>query len=397
MKRLVPLLLVIVMCLTLFACDKSTNSETQPTSSPSAGGSGAVSAPSGTPQGYLEDDVDHYARDKYEIVFLANDFQFLQQSWYAGLQAFEKRFNIHMTSVSADGDWDSFINNIELVGTRGYDGVIVLGIPEINVRVAELMNETGVPWLAFVNIMLDDNGRTIGPNVILDQYAVGWKTMRWLLDNYPTYWGNDIDGSKVGEIDITLSASIDLFSRQQGPKDLFLEHFPDGSFFPVDCVSTGLVGMAAISPEAAYDLVTATVSANPQIEYWFVTGATEFFGPGAARALEDLGRTPDNAMVCVVGHGANVVDWQSMSDDTVALNMACLMISDILYAAPAVAGIVALIDGRTTNDTLWVEKTPPNYQFGNDFGVWEVENRVVTRFNYQDYFDEVDALIFGED
>ena len=394
MKKKIALLIVIVLCLGMAAaCNSDSGSTSSPTTSesPSGSTSGAGVIP-GVPQGYLEDDVDHYARDTYSIGFLSDTFSFLQQSWYEGMVAFEQRLNIKMTSVDGQGSEDTYLANLELIETRGFDGVITICPPQVRVRASELLNESGVPWIAFVNTILDDNDRTVSPNVILDQYETGRRPMMWLIENYKTYWG-DVDPSKVALIVISTSTSVDLWDRVHGPIEIFNEYFPEGTQITIDCAATGLTGMAAISEETTFDLVTATVSANPDIEYWMVTGSTEFFGVGSSRALEAMGYTPDNALVCVVGHGVNVVDWQSMTDDTVSVNMACLMISDLLYAAPAVSGIIALIDGRTTYDTMWLEKTPANYKHGNDFGVWEVENRVVTRWNYQDYFDEVNAML----
>jgi len=299
-----------------------------------------------------------------------------------------------MTSVSGEGSQDTYLTNLELLATRGYDGALVDCPNQIQVRATELLEESGIAYIAFVQTILDDNNRTVCPNVILDQYIVGWNTMDWLIKNYKSYMG-EIDTSKLGAIDITVSTSVDLSARSDGPRDLFEETFPDGTYFQLDAVGAGGAGTNVITPDVAYTLVTATVSANPQIEYWFVTGCVEFYGVGSARALEDLGRTTENALVCVVGHGVNVVDWESMTPDTPTVNVACLMIPDLLYAAPAVAGIVALIDGRATPENLWLDETPKNYKYGNDYGVWEVENKVVTRQDYAEYIASIEALVLS--
>ena len=406
MKRLISILLAIVICLALFACADKSSTETTPTNSGDAqtadspqtnSGNAQTSdsstspvAQTGTLTGYIDDAVDHFARPTYQIAFVSTVFQFLQQAWYAAMQEFEPVLNIKVTSVSAENDSDAYLSNLELLKSRGFDGAIVDCTPAYQVRATEILEDSGIPYLAFVNTILDDNGKTVCPNVILDQYKAGVKIMEWLLANFENeeYFGK-IDITKLGAIEIGYSTNVDLNARSEGAADTFKAMYPDNPHFFTDATTAG-----GLTPDAAYAIVSATVSAHPEIEYWFVSGCTEFFGPGAARAFDDLGKE-SVAMVCTFGHGPNVVDWESMTPDTVSANVACLMVPDLLYSVPAVAGIVALIDGRATKETLWLEKTPENYKYGNDYGVWEVENRVVTRWNYQDYIDETQKLMFG--
>ncbi|MDR0838661.1 MAG: substrate-binding domain-containing protein [Oscillospiraceae bacterium] len=334
--------------------------------------------------GYIDDPVDHSARKTYKIAYLSPAFMFLQQSWFAAMQEFQDRLNFTVTSFTGEAGNDAYLQNIEIIADQGFDGIIMDCELAVAVRASEVAEETGLPYIAFVQSMLDDNMKTVCPQVVLDQYETGAKTIRWLIANYKSYWG-DIDTSKLGLIDLGVSVSPDLWARAIGPRDIFQETFPDGHYFFDDAISAG-----GITPDAAYTLTTATISANPNVEYWFITGSTEFMGPGAARAIDDLGKI-DNALICVVGAGANVVDWDSMTPDTKTSLVACLAISDLLYAAPAVSGMVALIDGRATKDTLWRDKTPANYEFGNDYGVWMVENDIITRDTYKTYFDEINA------
>ena len=296
-----------------------------------------------------------------------------------------------MTCVDGEGSQDTYLTNLELIGTRGFDGAIVDCPPAIQVRGYELLEESGVPYVGFFQTFLDDNNRTVCPNVQLDQYDSGARPMEWLVENYKEFMG-DVDISKMGVINLGYSAAPDLYARAAGPEDLYNKYLSEGTYFWVDAASAGA---DFFSEEVGYNLTSATVSANPQIEYWLVTAPLEVYGPGAARALEDLGKTTANALVCVMGQGANIADWDSMSEDTMSVNVACLIIHDFNMTYPAVAGVVALIDGRTTKDTLWLEKTPPNYKYGNDYGVWEVPCDIVTRWTYKEYLAEVDALIAG--
>ena len=425
MKKALALFLTIVICFGLFACGNKTDttnggttpagsgqsSQTDVATSPaggdqstpsgseqptpsggeSSGGGGGAATQTGGLQGYLDDEVDHYARDTYKIAFLTTEFNTLQQHWFEGLQAFEQRLNVNVTSLSADSNKETFLSNIELIATQGYDGALIACMFEIQERATELLYELGIPWICFINMLLDQNDQTVAPCVVLDQYESGQKTMQWLIDNYKEYMG-DIDTSKIGGITTGFTVMADHAMRAAGQRDIFEQTFPGCPFFELDTASAGFTGADVVSAQAAFELVGATVSANPKVEYWLVTGTAEAYGPGSARALESLGKSTENALVCVVSSGANIVDWESMSPDTESINVACLLISDVLYAAPALSGIIALIDGRVTYDKLWLEKTPQNYRYGNNFGVWEAETQIITRWNYQEIIAEVNSI-----
>jgi len=401
MKKLLSILVVVAFCVGILAACNSSSNDT-PTSAAPPPAETASTPPSqapapSTPQGYIEDDVDHYARDTYKIAFLSQDAYQIQLSWYNGIKAYEEKFNIQVDLFSADSDREKMISIIELAAMQGYDGFIVACMPDILDRATEVLYDTGIPFIGFANTLIVD-GKTVAPNVTLDQYGAGAKCMEWLIENAETYWGVDPAtlGGKLGAIDVTYSVSEDLLARQNGSIDTFKKTLPEGKAFATDVVALGLAGPAVISAEGAYDLVIATASANPDVEYWFFTGGAETYSTGAARALEYIGKTLKNALVCTVGHPAVVADWESMSPDTETVNIACLSIPDLLYGGPAVAGIVAILDGRTTMETIWLEKTPPNYQWGNQWGLWEVENQVVTRWDYQDYFAYVESITLGK-
>ena len=409
MKKLLSVLMVAALCLGLLAaCNNSTPGSESP-AAPAATGetsgtpaappqepSTVPQAPSGVPQGYIGDDVDHYARDAYKIAFLSQDAYQIQLSWFSGVQAFEKKLNFTVEMFSADSDREKMISIIELAAMQGFDGFIVACMPDILDRASEVLYDTGIPWIGFANTFIVD-GKTVAPNVTLNQYDCGRKCMEWMIENAESYWGVDPStlGSKLGMVDVTYSVSEDFIARQNGSVDLFKSSFPNSTAFPTDVVALGLAGPAVISAEAAYDLVAATVSANPEIEYWLVTGGAETYSIGAARALENAGKTTANALVCTVGHPAVIADWESMSPDTMTVNVACLATPDLLYGSPAAAGIVAILDGRTTMDTIWLEVTPPDYMWGTDFGLWEAETHVVTRENYQEYFANIETTMLG--
>jgi len=398
MKKALSLLIALVLCLGLFACDNTPKQSASPSATPSASSpattpsaSAPSTAPSAKPQGYIDDDVDHSARKTYKIAFLTSDFTMLHQGWFKGLKAFENRLNVEVTNMSAASNQETFIANIELAITQGYDGILIAGMFEIAERATEMLYESGIPWICFINIFTDKDKQTVAPTVVLDQLDAGSKAMQWLIDNYKSFMG-DIDTKKLGAIATGFVVSADHSMRAEGARNAFEKAFPGQPFFLNDTAAAGYTGPDVVSSQAAYELVGATVSAHPEIEYWFITGTAEFYGPGSARAVEALGMTTKNALVCVVGSGPNIADWESMTPDTPSCNVACLLISDLLYAAPALSGIIAMIDGRATYDTMWVNETPKNYRFGNKFGVWECPTQIITRENYAGILAEVEAI-----
>jgi len=413
MKKVLSLLIAIVLCFGLFACTAKTEQPaapgsstppSQPATTPAtnapATNTPATNAPAtsstpppvaSVPQGYITDDVDHYARKTYKIAFLTSDFTKLHQGWFNGLKAFEKRLNIEVSNMSASTNQETFISNIELAITQGFDGVLIAGMFEIAERATEMLYEADMPWICFINVFVDKDKQTVAPTVVLDQVEAGRKAMQWLIDNYKSFMGN-IDTKKLGAISVGFIVSADHSMRAEGHKAAWEKAFPSQPFFLQDTASAGYTGPDVISAQSAYELVGAIVSTHPEIEYWLVTGTAEFYGSGAARALEGLGFTTKNALVCVVGSSPNIADWESMTPDTPSVNVACLFISDILYAAPALSGLIAIIDGRVTYDQLWLHETPANYRFGNKFGVWECPTQIITRENYKAIVAEVDAL-----
>jgi hypothetical protein len=60
---------------------------------------------------------------------------------------------------------------------------------------------------------------------------------------------------------------------------------------------------------------------------------------------------------------------------------------------PGAAGIVALIDGRATPETLWEDAKSEAYGF--DYAVYPLETEVITYDNYEEYFAGIDQKYFA--
>jgi hypothetical protein len=61
-------------------------------------------------------------------------------------------------------------------------------------------------------------------------------------------------------------------------------------------------------------------------------------------------------------------------------------ISSYQYSAPAICGLISLLDGKTTRDTLWADKKAAP---GDKYGTFNVSNQVITKDTYKKYFGDI--------
>ena len=391
MKKVFAVLLAILMVLTLFACNKTTGepstapeTSTAPSAEPSTEPSAEPSADESTSPmtditqnadeiGFFESGVDPQSRDTYEIVHMYPFTLLLYELMTQCFDHFSGRLNCNITPSTSEADYDKFIQNIEVLASQGNtDGFIVVIDADTAVRIKEVLDESGVPYLAWCNSVRDENGSEIIPCVGLAQYEASATTVQWLYDNCQTYWG-DIDTSKIALLNSNASSNADLNDRAVGAEDKFNELIPNNAgVFTIDMVND-------FSQDTAYNKAAATFSANPDIEYWFSTNTVEMYSQGVARAVEQL-QLDDKVLITDVGSDILCSEWESGYDGSW---VSCLAISNYLYAAPALCGMVALIDGTATWDSLWSDMRAP----GDEYTFYGAANSMITKDSYKDYFN----------
>jgi hypothetical protein len=103
---------------------------------------------------------------------------------------------------------------------------------------------------------------------------------------------------------------------------------------------------------------------------------------GVARAAESLGK--ENS-VLITGSGSSVLpgEWDAGYEGCWVANFA---VSNYQYAVPAICGVIAMIDGRATAETLWPEYKRP----GDLAAQFVVGQDMITRENYKEYFSEIE-------
>jgi ABC-type sugar transport system substrate-binding protein len=376
MKKTIALIMTALMLLSLFACAaKSDDASPDAGSSGEPAAQGSADGSEAAAVGYITDDVDHSARDPYEFVYFYTRSSPLSQMMFIAMQDLTERLNFTIVESTGDGDGDKYIQNVEIFATQGVDGFLIDADPTFSERVAEVLEDMDANYVTFINSVKDTDGNVLAPCVLLDGVSAGSTTVQWLYDNYKTYWG-DIDTSKIALLDCTFSVVPDLQDRSDGAIAMFKELFPENDlFFTFDST------VGTLDEETAYDGVSAILSSNPDIEYWWIPCVVEMSSRGAARAVETLGIS-DRVLVTDVGSDALSMEWDSGYD---GCWVSCLAISNYLYVGPALTGLIAICDGRATFDTLWADKRAEN----DPYTMLLVDSQMVTKDTYKAYFKSI--------
>ena len=408
MKKAAAILIAIIMMLSLVACNSNTpantpatngggNSSNTSSAPPSASNSSQPSAPSEIPQipsgekevepegnpssnlnsiGFFFDGVDPYSRKTYDIVWAYMRPMALFQSINDALDELAPIFNVNIIPYMANSDIDAMIQNIEIFADQGADGFIIVIDASANMRIKEVLDATGLPYIGILNSVRDANGSSIVPLIGMDGFPLGHAMVQWLTDNHQKYWGT-VDKSKIGLLNFTFSPNIDFHERYLGNEDLFKTLYPGNPIFPADGVTGGL------NEQTGYDLAAAIFSANPDVEYWYVPACLELYALGATRAAEALG-IDDRVLVVAVNSDVLTTAWREGYEGCF---VSCIATDALQYAAPAMSGIVSMINGTTTMETLWEDMRAPNDQKT----YFLMDTVLLTIDTYEDFFAQVRA------
>lgn len=397
MKKAISILLAVLMIFSLVSCKGSTGagspspadtsspgqSSPPPAAASDTGSASESPTASADPSlnanaaGFFTSGVDPHSRKTYKIVYAYTMTLLLTQMLADSIRAFEDRLNFTLSTTTGELDADRYITNIEtLAGNGEVDGFIAEIDPQVCTRINEVYQELGIPYIGLINSIRDESGSEIVPCVGLDQFAAGATTIQWLYDNYKTYWG-DIDTSEIALLDFTFSTLPDLQSRSDGAIAKFKELFPNNTmFFTADAAVTNTV-----DSDSSYKAVAAIFAANPDVKYWWVPCAIENFAQGAARAAESMG-IEHKVLITDVGSDVLCSEWENNYD---GCWVSCLAISNYLYAAPTISGLVSLIDGKSTHESLWSHMRAP----GDKCTFYLTSSQMVTKDTYKDYFNGI--------
>ena len=391
MKKVVSLLLVLVMVICIVACGTSESTKTTESSTatpptttttpqdsteqPTVGDdSDPVSPAPGGTVGYVTDDVDHWARDPYNFAFYTLAVSDMSALQLLALQQAGEIYNFTVYDQYAGGDADAYITNLQALLLTNPDGIIIDVAPEYQKRVADIINESGIPTVGIMDTVRDADGHTLLPNVVMDQSYNGGRQIEYLAENYESYWG-DIDESEIGLMIITWTLGVDLNTRGEGMRTKFEELFPGNPVFIADTATD------SFSADGAYNLANAIMSANPDVKYWFISTVTETFSQGAARVAETMMKE-DCTLITSSGATTLPGEWDSGYDGIWIGNYA---VSPYQYSLIGAFGLIAMCDGRATMDNLWEEYKRPGDLCAN----YDVKADIMTRANYKQYLGDI--------
>lgn len=394
-KKVISIIFAILMIATLLSgCSTTTGGES---ASPSASPDVSV-VPSESPTasssdmttdtiGYLSDKFDHFSRDPLKIAYICN---YLSWAWNAALsENFDKLgkvLNYEYTVYSANADFDAYVNQIEVLASQGTQGFI-LGIDDaLAPRTYEVCTELGVAFIAESTPYRDDTGENYWISVQQDQYNNGAQCVQWLADNYTNYWKDPIDTSKLGILVLNFSPVSGINEREPGCMDTFKKLFPEAAanYYVGDLVSLE----NGFSAQGGNTMTSTVIIAHPEVEYWFVVGLVDDWSQGATRAIESL-QKEDKVLVASVQADAFLNEMASGYTGDVYVG-ACA-VSSTEFAIDLAAGLVAILEGRATVETLW-----PEWQDrGSTFASMKVQGTMITKDTYKDFVDKhtIDAMV----
>ena len=98
------------------------------------------------------------------------------------------------------------------------------------------------------------------------------------------------------------------------------------------------------------------MAAHPDVEHWFITTCLEDYAQGAAQAASSL-NIEDKVLIC--SNGANILIPLFESDSAGSSWVAGIYYAQDIFCEPLVCGVIAMLDGRATPETLYPEWKAP--------------------------------------
>ncbi len=376
MKKILAIVLALVMVLGLVACAGGGSTEPAASTSPAASNEPAAE---GT-VGWYTDPVDHYARDPYDICYIMMNSSAINASFSHGFEVWSTRLNYNYSDFSANQETDTFINTLETLAVQGMDGFIIDFSDEIRSRLLDILPELDIPYMSGMVSAYDDDGKLAHPSLGFDMRDFGVQEYYYIVDAAQKKWGPDLDLSKCGFLYVDFGAVWEIAQRQQGFHDTLEAEHPElmDNYFVADTVAQG--GMTA---QNAYDEAAPIVAAHPEFEYWIVAGAIDDFGQGAARIFESSGKE-DKAVVTTIGGDTLITEWDAGYE---GCWISAYYTAQMIYCEGIICGLIALIDGRATPETLWAEHIPE----GEKYAEIDIPSVFIEHDNYTEYMEWVDA------
>ena len=211
----------------------------------------------------------------------------------------------------------------------------------------------------------------------MDSVGSGRELAKWLMMNYENYFGSDVDINDIGYIHVDYSVIENVHQSETGVSEyLSANGFNMDNYFVADAAGNTFDG------EVAYNLVSTTISSKSDINYWLVSTCCEPYGAGAASAVETLSKTNENALVVSQDGTTLFSQWDAGYDGCWVAALTCPM---EFFTEPIMLGVIAIIDGLATPETIW-----PDYKAdGDTYANVVVANTMLTVDNYAEFLADL--------
>ncbi len=372
MKKILAIVLVLLMALTLFACNKpaasdtseppastsETPTEAKPSNIPDTPTVEPTVNPFGGEIGMYDPEYDYSANPTYKVQYVVLATQGLYEAFSDAFEHWATMMNIEYLGMQEyGGDKDAYLSNLPTLATNA-DGLLVDPDSQMYTRVAEILDEQGCPWMGCMAAPRDyeaDGMPLIHPFVGFDNYAVGTIFPPKLLEYKDKLWP-DVPTEEFGFITVDFSVAFPLKQREMGALDTLKTLEPDMAENRYWVADTAI---NTFDVDTSSQVVSAILSQHPEIEYWLVFAEVDDMAKGAAAALDSIGLT-DNSVVMTFGGTGLQIQWDAGVQD--AWRAACYL-PQTIYAEPIIGALYAFMNGDATAEDIW-----PNWVNVNDKG-----------------------------
>ena len=416
MKKLLAILMVICIIAAVAACggnEEAPGSSAPAASSPPAGGESSApagSSPSQAPPASPPAEVivieegwelpnldfqlklkqDPFSRPTYQILHVVMAPGGMTSALLDALNEIGQALNFEVTQESANRQAEEFINLIEVYAGQGIDGMLLEAEVSNQDRVLELARDLDIKWLTGLGSIFTgslDDPHWAWPAVQMDDFNMGFESMNWMIDNWERFTGTPFEAEKIGAVSVFFSTPTVHVNRSRGAAAAYEARFPNlvsSNFIELDTVAEA----NPVSQAAGAGVMGPHVAANPQFEGWIVFGTAEDNADGAATSLVEMG-FGDMSMVTTRGAGTLLRLWEGGYEGNY---VAAADASTIQWAHGLMAGLLMLIEGTETPETLWQSYKQPGQTYTMirlPFSMIELDNSQLYRDAVAGYKDTI--------
>jgi hypothetical protein len=354
-------------------------------SSPNGGRESSAGSPSPVPAaaGNIDDGAAHDKRETFLFSFLHEGASAVDSAYFAMMSRFSGTMNFTLTETPFGGDYGSVTDKLAALTEMDVDGLIISASGDDLTVTNNYCNELDIPHVYVFNAPRGASGEALAPCVELDMTFAGRFMTDWLNTHARSTWGDEYAPEKTGFVATGWDGDPKLASMSGGSALRVTELYPE---LAGNIIYASLPSDVGMTPEAAYNAVYMAIITYRGVDRWLIPCVSDEFAISAARAAKTLG-VSDRVLIISPEMDPVFEYWDANGEDSLT---AAVTVDAPVNTGTALAGLIALRDGRATRDTLWQELREP----GEAFSVFKGRLRAVTRAEYLDYRQYVNAF-FG--